>query len=664
MTLPKIFFARAYMVWLLLNLVAFFGLWGSTASVQAVASRLMLAPKADQSKGIPSQYKPERRFKHFRHFSLFVTMKDGTKIATEVYLPSPLPPHSTLPVMFEQSRYWRVIDFKFPLNKLYPKTLSLFRDQFLSQGYAWVVTDTRGGGASTGARPWEFCPLDTADSKEIMQWILKQPWSDGNIGVIGHSYSGNLAELSLLSNMPNIKAAAIISSPFDLYCDDLRPGGMPLQPFISDWGALTHSFDNNRLPASIKFAGPFLRGIRPVDGADGPQALKLILTLRKQNSDLNLLDRIRFKDDYILGCVEKQSPAFVECIELLKKQHGSDYKKLGVELSSPSGYWKDVDAAKVPIYAGAGWIEGANANAAINRFNNYSTPGSKLIIGPWDHNMFNISPFTRGGPTRFKIDAELLKFFDYYLKGLHNALPNDGPVNYYTLGEEKWHSASSFPPGVAKQKLYLGEHHVLSADSCATAGGDRYIADKTVGSGKSSRWDCMLGKVLLQPYPDRQKADKKLLVYQTAPLKADTTVTGSPRCNFYLDANGSDCALFAYLEDVTENGKVHYVTEGELMCGNRVATAEKMSYKSMLPMQTFKQIDYRPLSANELTEVAVGMLPASYQFKKGHRVRLSVGSADKDHFKLPQMFGLSTEFTLHRGSAAASFIELPIDEAH
>jgi predicted acyl esterase len=89
-----------------------------------------------------------------------------------------------------------------------------------------------------------------------------------------------------------------------------------------------------------------------------------------------------------------------------------------------------------------------------------------------------------------------------------------------------------------------------------------------------------------------------------------------------------------------------------------------MSYKSTFPAQTFKRIDYHPLNAHEVTKVSVGILPASYQFKKGHRIRLAVGSADRDHFKLPSTTDMSTEFTLHRGFATSSSIELPLDGGH
>ncbi len=200
-----------------------------------IANRSLISTKSDQSKGIPSIYNPPASSRHFKQFSQYLTMDDGTKIAVEIYLPQPLKSGTRLPTIYEQSRYWRVIKPRYPLNLIYPKPLSLYRSEFLSHGYAWVVSDARGAGASFGDRPWELMPLDVTDSKQIVDWIVKQSWCDGKIGLIGHSYSGNMAEFSLLNKQPMVKAAAVLSSSFDLYADVLRPGGMPLQPFISQW---------------------------------------------------------------------------------------------------------------------------------------------------------------------------------------------------------------------------------------------------------------------------------------------------------------------------------------------------------------------------------------------------------------------------------------------
>ncbi|MBI2811123.1 MAG: CocE/NonD family hydrolase [Candidatus Melainabacteria bacterium] len=206
--------------------------------------RLMLPMKSDQAKGVPAPYKTKTTNKGYKQTSHYLTLKDGTRLAVEIYLPNSLKPGEKIPTILELTRYWRVIQPKFPYNKLYSKPLSPYRLEFITHGYAWIVVDSRGAGSSFGDRPWDLSPVDQADAKEVTEWVTKQPWFNGKIGTIGHSFSGNLAELALINQNPEVKACAILSSPFDIYTDVMRPGGIPNQPFIHDWGDLSNKYQS------------------------------------------------------------------------------------------------------------------------------------------------------------------------------------------------------------------------------------------------------------------------------------------------------------------------------------------------------------------------------------------------------------------------------------
>ena len=89
--------------------------------------------------------------------SQYLTMRDGVKIAVDLYLPDDLQPGQQIPAILHQTRYWRAIEYRW--------LISLFKDdrprgiignyaeRFLQQGYAWVDVDARGSGASFGTRP-------------------------------------------------------------------------------------------------------------------------------------------------------------------------------------------------------------------------------------------------------------------------------------------------------------------------------------------------------------------------------------------------------------------------------------------------------------------------------------------------------------------------------
>jgi putative CocE/NonD family hydrolase len=624
------------------------------------AHRNLARGKADEAKGTPTVYKTPKTSHLYKQTSQYLTMSDGTKIAVDVYIPNTVKTGEKLPVMFEQSRYWRVIQPKPYLKFLYWTPLSLYRSEFLKHGYVWVVSDARGAGASFGDRPWELPPLDIKDSKEIMDWIVKQPWSNGDIGLIGHSYSGNMAEFALMNKHSGVKAAAVLSSPFDIYADVLRPGGLPLQPFINDWMNLNKDFDSNILPRNLKFLRPLLSHMKPVDEDKSKLMLKQAVAEHKKNSALSA-DKLNFRDDSPFTATDLHATKTRDIsAEFLRDRYGMHFEALGVDPSSPSDYWKEFDAAQVPMYMSSGWLEGSNSRAAVNRFLNYTSPGSKLILGPWEHDFFNISPFTRGGLSRFRIDREMLKFFDHYMLN-KNSLAHDARVHYYTLGEERWHGSDTWPPKNNPKTLYLSADKSMHDKAPASEQTAIYKVDEKSGSGKNSRWDCLLGNVLLDPYSNRKSEDKHNICFQTAPLAENWIVSGNPIVKVFVKPNKEDCSLFVYLEDVSPSGSVNYVTEAQILCGNTLSDAQVQKYKTLLPMRTFKKIDYKQFAPGEVREVDLEMFPISYQFKKGHRVRLSIAGRDRDHFKLPPFAKMSDEIEIVCGDQHASQVCLPIE---
>ncbi len=629
----------------------------------ADAHRSWLRGLSDQAKGTPSVYETPKTSHKYKQISQYLTMSDGAKIAVDVYLPESKEHGATYPTMFEQSRYWRVIQPKSYLKFLYWTSLSLYRSEFLSHGYVWVVSDARGAGASFGERPWELPPLDIRDSKEIMDWIVKQPWSNGDIGLIGHSYSGNMAEFSLLNKHPAVKAAGILSSPFDIYADVLRPGGLMNQPFIDNWMKLNQDFDADLLPRNLKFLRPLLSNMKPVDEDKDKRLLRQAVAEHKNNSEMPI-EKLIFRDD--TPFTEKDllpTKTRDVSLKILRKRYGKSLETSGVDPLSPSDYWKEFDAAKVPMYMSSGWIEGSNSRAAVNRFLNYTTPGSKLILGPWEHDFFNISPFTQGGLSKFRIDREMLKFFDHYMLN-KNSLVNDAPVHYYTLGEERWHGSKTWPPKNTTKTLYLAADKSMSDHPPVLEHRASYHVNDKSTTGKNSRWDCLLGNVLFDPYSNRKQEDKHNICFDTAPLERSWNITGNPVVKIFVKPNSKDCSLFVYLEDVGSDGSVNYVTEGEVLCGHTLNPKYVPKYKTVSPMRSFLKADYREFSPHEVRQVDLELFPMSYQFRKGHRIRLSIAGGDKNHFKLPSFVQVCDQFDIICGKPQASQISLPVESVH
>jgi len=609
----------------------------------------------------PYDYKSEKQYKKISYSSFYLTMRDGNKIAVEVYLPKGLKEGEKIPAIMHQTRYWRSFQLRWPYSWLTKRNMiePLFSMmmQFVRSGYAVVNVDTRGSGASFGTIPYPWTKDEVQDGYEIADWIVKQPWSSGKIGSSGASYSGTTSEFLLTTKHPAVKAVVNLFSLFDVYEDNAFPGGVHDRWFTSVWGYANSMLDQNKLPTKNKKVLRAVKGVSPVQGKDHNKLLRAAIASHSGNLNVNDGARtLSFRDD-------------------VAKIGG-----VGSDEFSPHKFMKDEDASGAAVYSYSGWSDGAYQHAAIKRFLNLTNPENKLILGPWEHGgRFNTSA-ANPGETGFDHLGEIIKFFDYYLKGIQNGIDKEPRVHYFTMGEEKWKSAESWPPKAETTTLFLGGNKMLTKrndlrngdegrHACRQAGGtgvreyeyDTYQVDTTVGTGADSRWRSVAGQLhTAKVYPDRSKRDSLLLVYNTIELTSDVEVTGHVIADLFVSSSDNDGCFFVYLEDVDEKGNVHYVTEGMLRAVHRKLSTETQPYIDVVPYHTFLSRDAMPLVPNEIAELKFDLLPVSYLFKKGHKIRIAIAGADADHFR-PMANNLPLIKVWHT-EQYPSQIELPVIE--
>ena len=616
--------------------LTFFVLAVSLSTIPALAT-------SDEAQSVPVPYRgtPATDSIEFNMFSRYLTMSDGVKIAISVYLPMPIKENERLPTMLHQTRYWRSVEYRWPLSAI-KETLprghiGTYAKRFIANGYAWVDVDVRGSGASFGFRPYAYTPREIKDGAEIVDWITSQPWSNGNVGAVGISYGGAAAEMLLVNQHPAVKAVAPLFSGFDLYPELAFPGGIHLTWFTRTWTYINNQLDQNLLPFSGWVAKLLVRGVQPVDEKAGDSLLMEALQDHQANWNPHKEALgITFRDD-------------------MPPSHMTS----SIDRLSARNYAKEIMRSGAAIYSYSGWFDGGYPLAAIRRHLAYNHQSNKLILGPWDHGgKRNISPFNQG-PSAFDHQGELLKFFDFYLKGLDSGLTNEPPIHYFTMGEERWKTAPTWPPQSTPTSYFLApDNRLLQKGPVANAGSDRYQVDPTAGTGNQSRWDTLVGKSLTDPYPDRMTQDLKLLSYTSHPLKQNIEVTGHPILTLFLSSTTADATVFAYLEDVDTQGHVAYVTEGELRALHRKLSDSQVEHLNGLPYRTFKRRDALPLQPGEIAKLVFDFLPTSYQFKKGHRIRLALAGTDKDHFA--PISDQSRTFTIFQNRHQASRLELPV----
>ena len=153
-------------------------------------------------------------------FSQYVTMRDGVRIAVDVYLPQGTSAPAKFPAIVVATPYYRRFKTAGPVAEYTPMAVR-YRDAFVPRGYAIVVVDVRGTGASFGSRDSFRSPKERDDFAEIAQWIVEQAWSDGKIGATGISYPGAASLFLAGTGHPAVRAIAPPCAINEIYAEQL-----------------------------------------------------------------------------------------------------------------------------------------------------------------------------------------------------------------------------------------------------------------------------------------------------------------------------------------------------------------------------------------------------------------------------------------------------------
>jgi putative CocE/NonD family hydrolase len=159
-------------------------------------------------------------------------------------------------------------------------------------------------------------------------------------------------------------------------------------------------------------------------------------------------------------------------------------------------------------------------------------------------------------------------------------------------------------------------------------------------------------------YPDMRANDERALTYTTSPLNKDVEVTGHPVARIWLTTDAPDLDLYVYLEQVDHRGRSTYVTEGNLRASHR-AQSEPPFDNLGLPYQRHYKDGLESIPAGEPVALVLDLLPTSYRFCAGSRIRITIACADADNFDTPRL-NPAPEIHLLRNAIYASAVDLPV----
>ncbi|HSR29007.1 MAG TPA: CocE/NonD family hydrolase [Anaerolineae bacterium] len=588
----------------------------------------------------------------------YLTLSDGTRLAYDLILPTKdgIPASEPLPVLFKYTIYLRTITVfdedghniaadLFDLSwgekamlwfrhKVYdrghlmdPVFRSPWLETMLEHGYAVVVVERPGTGASFGVmNPSLEAVAQEAD--EILDWIAAQPWSNGTIGMFGDSYEAQTQIAAASTGNPHLKAIFPTSSSMDNYSSVVYPGGVFNESFGSFFSWATTVLERLATPVD-----------RDVDGTLLAQAVAGRGDTTVGRKSAEFFARYPFRDSI-----------------------GSDGSLIWESEFAIYPFVDRVNQAGVPAYLTNGWYDLLTRDAFV-LYSNLTVP-RRLVVRPLDHSEI--------GDNQFDLDygAESHRWFDYWLKGIDNGIMDEPPIHYYLLGAangDAWQTADEWPPaGVEPARFYLGEGRTGSVGSLNDGflheeprdrepAHDIYTVDYTTTTGEHSRWNAINWT---RDYPDMRFSDEKALTYTTPSLETDVQVSGHPVVNLWLATGAPDLDLFVYLEEVDGQGRATYITEGNLRASHR-AQDEAPFDNLDLPHHSHYESALAAIPSGEPIELVLDLLPTSYLFRSGNRIRITVAFADADSFQTP-LLNPPPEVRLLRDADHASYVTLPI----
>lgn len=588
----------------------------STTSAPTAIAASLPANTSEERLSQPGKYKgfSQPLYHESSSTSQYIPMRDGTKLAALILRPAQdgEAVSTPLPVIWTHNRYHR----EGILNWPYLQTV-------LKYGYVIVSVDIRGTGASFGTYRDLFSPEEARDAYDITEWLAVQPWSDGNIGMFGRSYMGITQFMAASTAPPHLKAIFPEMSEFDRY-SFIYPGGVFHNDFFRQWGDMINRLDADGLPVN--------------EDRDG---IMLQEALQEHAGNMDVFDaysHLPYRDS--VSVLTGTQPYIT---------------------NNPANYLKEIQSSGIPVYHWGGWYDMFPKHALL-WYSNLTNP-QKIVIGPWAHPELGY----------LDLAIEEVRWYDYWLKGIDNGVMREAPIYYYTMGEgEKsgWHSAWEWPLPETKPTNYYFDGTKSSSVKSAndgslspawpvtTTGVDEYVVDYSTTSGPATRWTAGYD-VMSLVYPGTMMFnDEKGLTYTTPPLTAEVEVTGHPVVHLWVTSSATDGDFFVYLEDIGKASFSKYVTEGNLRASHRaISTAP---YENLgLPYHRSYAEDIADLPNDQPVELVFDLLPTSYVFATGHRIRVTVTCADKDTALTPQLDPPPT-VRLYRQADYASYIELPI----
>ncbi len=532
-----------------------------------------------------------------------VPMRDGVKLDADVYLPNTPPPYPTIlsrsPYLFE-SAFWAS-----------PLYMALFES-----GYAFVHQNERGRYWSEG--DYEFLAGAEHDGYDTVDWIARQPWSNGKVGTFGCSSTAeNQLRLSAAAHPAHAAAIALAPGagigrigPYAEQGNMFRGGAVQL--LFASWYRDYVYYG--------KYGDPrpqFPADIKQEDRERIAQYFKLAPNYGNGA-----------KSDFDYDTYFQHLP--INEINTASNSPRTEWERFSSRTPGDPA-WKEIgfanegDTFGTPTLWGFSWYDIASAaNIAMYNYarEHTSTDRAKdnqyMIVGTMPHCSFGketkntVVGERRLGDARYDYVARFMEWFNYWLKGEKNDALKHPKVQYYQMGANQWISGESFPlPGTRYVDLYLDSQGnantvygdgVLRYDPPKKSTSDGFIYDPLRPVQTNGGGACCMGNVKATGAYDQSTLEMRsdILVYTSPELKEDLTVAGFIEAELHVSSDAKDTDFTIKLIDVN---------------------IQRVRYREGYDKQVF-------MERGKVYKVVFQPMSTANTFKAGHRVRIEVSSSN------------------------------------
>jgi uncharacterized protein len=475
------------------------------------------------------------------------------------------------------------------------------------KGYAVMLLDDRGTGASQGK--WDSWGERTQlDYQDVLDWLQAQPWSNGSVATTGASYMGITSFLVAEADAARVKQgkpravkAIYADVPMsDAYRDVTFHGGAIDSGFIPLWLGLTTSLSD--LPPSTWSTDP----------ADAAATYP---------------DHLRNGFDFAAQ-------------KVVDSTVGGDgaYDGPFYELRSPGDR---ADQIHIPVVIQGGWWDLFQRGEPLLYDQLTHSPNKKLFMSAHYH--------VSSGPPMEDPNFKQ-KWFDHWLKGADNGVEDTPSVNLYPINGTAWEHYPTWPvPGTRYTPIYLSGEKSGSANSIndgsldftEPAQGDGDKAPMLPASSPCSRMTTQwtAGAAAGPCETDNRTYEASSLTYTSAPLADDLQLNGPIMANVWAEMTAKDGLLVAVLSDVDSSGASNQVTAGYLLASQRAIDSDRSWYGPghvmIRPFHPFTRASQEPVTPNDPALYRIEVYPTDAVFKKGDRLRLTIGTANTPGTSLP-----------------------------